>query len=111
MACLHEGIVVAIGRATDCCDTLRSVARPIATIDRCDRSRDRSLRLSHRVNIHVIVAATDRRDDRVYVYTVQSSRRSVARPIAATIAPCKHRVKTVRRRSDDHLTNTIKSQA
>ena len=35
----------------------------------------------------------DRRDDRVYVYTVRSSRRSVARPIAATIAPCKHRVR------------------
>jgi len=30
-----------------------------------------------------MIAPTDRRDDRMYVYTVRSSRRSVARPIAA----------------------------
>jgi len=37
-----------------------------------------------------MIAPTDRRDDRMYVYTVRSWRRSVARPIAATIASCKH---------------------
>ena len=31
----------------------------------------------------------------MFVYTVRSSRRSVARPIAATIAPCKHRVTAI----------------
>jgi len=40
MACLHEAIVAAIGRA----------------IDRGDRMRDRSPRRSHRVNIHAIVS-------------------------------------------------------
>jgi len=39
-----------------------------------------------------MIAPTDRRDDRMYVYTVRSSRRSVAWPIAATIASCKHAI-------------------
>ena len=40
----------------------------------------------------------------MYVYTVRSSRRSVARPIAATIASCKHRI-TARHSSSERQPN------
>ena len=44
-----------------------------------------------------MVAPTDRRDDRVYVYTERSSRRLVARPIAAIDRCDRSRDRSLRR--------------
>ena len=90
MACLHEAIVAAIGRAADRSDRSHVclhgaiVAAIGRATDRCER--DRLHVCLHGAIVAAIGRAFDRRD--------RSGDRS-PRPMATTIAPCKHRLHAI----------------